>query len=103
MAQGTGGRIFMPALGPDLDKAFADIITELRTQYLLAFYPHNVPPSKDRFHTLEVRANRPELKVSARNGYYEVAGSEPGATDARVSVAPTNTVKAPEKNRKRPQ
>ncbi|MGD0496895.1 MAG: VWA domain-containing protein [Bryobacteraceae bacterium] len=101
MAQGTGGRTFLPALGPDLDKAFVDIITELRTQYLLGFYPHNAPPSNDRFHTLEVRVNRPELKVSARNGYYGIAGSEAGASDARVSVAPGNASTSTEKSKPR--
>ncbi len=46
MAKGTGGRTFMPSIGADLDKAFTDIITDLRTQYLLGYYPQNVPPSE---------------------------------------------------------
>jgi Ca-activated chloride channel family protein len=70
MADGTGGRTFLPSLGAELDRAFSDIIDELRTQYLLGFYPRNVPLTKDRFHKLEVRVKRPELRVSARNGYY---------------------------------
>ena len=49
MAQGTGGRYFCPPSGAELDKAFADIITELRTQYLLAFYPQNVPLDQGPF------------------------------------------------------
>ena len=43
MAKGTGGRTFMPTIGPELDKAFTAIITELRTQYMLGYYPQNVP------------------------------------------------------------
>ncbi|PWU05560.1 MAG: hypothetical protein C5B51_14130, partial [Terriglobia bacterium] len=70
MADGTGGRTFLPSLGAELDRAFSDIISELRTQYLLGFYPHNVPLNKDPFHKLETRVKRPELRVSARNGYY---------------------------------
>jgi Ca-activated chloride channel family protein len=70
MADGTGGRTFLPSLGAELDRAFSDIIDELRTQYLLGFYPRNVPLTKDRFHKLDVRVKRPELRVSARNGYY---------------------------------
>ena len=70
MADGTGGRTFLPSLGAELDRAFSEIIDELRTQYLLGFYPRNVPLTKDRFHKLEVRVKRPELRVSARNGYY---------------------------------
>jgi Ca-activated chloride channel family protein len=70
MADGTGGRTFLPSLGAEIDRAFSDIIDELRTQYLLGFYPRNVPLTKDRFHKLEIRVKRPELRVSARNGYY---------------------------------
>ncbi len=86
MAQGTGGRSFLPSSGPQLDKTFNDIITELRTQYVLDFYPRRVPLTKDPFHKLEVHVKRPELRVSARNGYYGEA--EGSSSDARVTVTP---------------
>jgi Ca-activated chloride channel family protein len=70
MAMGTGGRVFEPALGAALDTAFSDIIKDLRTQYLLAYYPKNVPLTKNRFHHLLVRTHRPDLRVTSRNGYY---------------------------------
>ena len=70
LARGTGGRVFEPTLGSALDGAFADILKELRTQYLLGYYPHDTPLTKDRFHHLEVRVNRPGLQVISRNGYY---------------------------------
>lgn len=70
LAQGTGGRVFEPTLGTALDTAFGDILKELRTQYLLGYYPHDTPLTKNRFHKLEVRVNRPGLQVLARNGYY---------------------------------
>ena len=73
MSAGTGGRVFAPAVGPDLDKAFADILRDLRTQYLLGFYPRGIPPSKNRFHRLEVRVSRPGLRVQTRSGYYGMA------------------------------
>jgi Ca-activated chloride channel family protein len=74
LAQGTGGRVFTPGLGAELDRAFDDILRELRTQYLIGFYPKNVPPTSERFHTLKVSisnasANR-GLRVSTRSGYY---------------------------------
>jgi Ca-activated chloride channel family protein len=99
MAKGTGGRTFMPSLGAELDKAFTSIITELRTQYLLGYYPQNVPLTKDRFHKLEVRVLRPDLRVSARNGYYgEVeGGGAGGASEDRVSVSPDRQSKPPKK------
>jgi Ca-activated chloride channel family protein len=74
LAAGTGGHVFTPSLGAQLDRAFDDILRELRTQYLIGFYPKDVPPSKDRFHTLRVTvqnnlANR-GLRVGTRSGYY---------------------------------
>ena len=101
MAQGTGGRVFMPTIGPELDKAFADIVSELRTQYMLGFYPHNVPLTKDRFHKLQVKVSRPELQVSSRNGYYGESEGATGAADARISVAPDNVGTLPDKTKKR--
>ena len=88
MAQGTGGRTFFPSSGPQLDKAFDDIIAELRTEYLIGFYPHGVPPVKDPFHRLQVRLRSPELQVSARNGYYGDADSFSGSAEDRISVSP---------------
>ena len=78
LAAGTGGRVFTPSLGAQLDSAFDDILSELRTQYLVGFYPRDVPPSKDRFHTLKVTvaggasgaAPGRGLRVSTRSGYY---------------------------------
>ena len=88
MADGTGGRTFLPSIGPELDRAFMDIIDELRTQYVLGFYPKDVPLTKDRFHKLEVRVNRQDLRVSARNGYYGEAEGGDATPDARISVTP---------------
>ncbi len=89
MADGTGGRCFQPTVGAELDKAFTSIITELRTQYLLAYYPQNVPLNKDRFHKLAVRVTHPDLRAFARNGYYgEVEGGRGGSPEDRVTVSP---------------
>ena len=71
----TGGRVFLPTLGEKLDRAFDDILTELRTQYMIAYYPQNVPPTKNRFHTVVVRMRRPDLRAVTRSGYY--GDSEP--------------------------
>ena len=70
LARGTGGRVFEPTLGAALDDAFTGILRELRTQYLVAYYPQNVPLTKERFHKLEVRVRRPGLQILCRNGYY---------------------------------
>jgi Ca-activated chloride channel family protein len=84
LAAGTGGRVFTPNLGEQLDRAFDDILRELRTQYLIGFYPKDVPPSKDRFHTLKVTVQSSAvnrgLRVSTRSGYYgEANEGRPGS------------------------
>jgi Ca-activated chloride channel family protein len=84
LGQRTGGRVFAPSVGAALDKAFTDVLQELRTQYLLGFYPRNVPPTKNRFHQLSITINRPDLRVSARNGYYGESESA-AAPEARPS------------------
>ena len=79
-AQGTGGRVFLPTVGKELDAAFRQILEELRTQYLVAYYPKDVPLTKNRFHRLEVRLDNPNLRPSTRSGYYGEyeSTSEPG-------------------------
>ena len=88
MAQGTGGRTFYPGLNAQLDRAFADILRELRTQYVLGFYPRGAPITKDPFHRLEVRVKSAELRVSARNGYYGEAEGSGSEDPSRISVTP---------------
>jgi len=88
LSQGTGGRVFLPTVGAEMDKAFAQLIADLRTQYLLAYYPKNVPLSKNRFHRLEVRVRDPRLRVLARNGYYGEADTNSGSSRGNISIAP---------------
>lgn len=70
LAKGTGGMVFKPDLGRALDGAFDDILTALRTQYLLGYYPRDVPLTKNRFHSLRVDVDRPGLRIITRTGYY---------------------------------
>jgi Ca-activated chloride channel homolog len=69
LAQSTGGKVFMPGVN-GLDMVFDEILTDLRTQYLLGFYPKGVPVTKEPFHKLSITANRPNLRVLSRTGYY---------------------------------
>jgi Ca-activated chloride channel family protein len=66
----TGGKVFFPTAGEALDLVFQDILKDLRTQYMLAYYPRNVPPSRDRFHRVAITVKRPSYSVAARNGYF---------------------------------
>ena len=88
LALRTGGRVFQPELGAALDQAFDQIIRDLRTQYLIGFYPKDVPLTKERFHALEVTAADPRLMVKARNGYYGEATRSAPVQTGSVSVRP---------------
>ena len=70
LAAGTGGRPFYPSVGTELDRVFAEILRDLRTQYLVGYYPHGVATDA-KFHTVRLElARRPDLRVSTRAGYY---------------------------------
>jgi Ca-activated chloride channel family protein len=69
-ASNTGGRVFFPSDAAGLDKAFAEILLDLRTQYLLGYYPKNLPKDAKVFHEVKVSVKRPDLQVSTRSGYY---------------------------------
>ena len=65
----TGGRVFYPTVA-DLDKAFGEILIDLRTQYLLGYYPKDLPKDAKSFHPVTVHVKRPDLRASTRSGYY---------------------------------
>jgi Ca-activated chloride channel family protein len=88
LAAGTGGHVFLPTLGAEMDQAFTHLIQDLRTQYLLAYYPKDVPLTKNRFHRLEVRVRDPRLRVLARNGYYGEAETKYGSPSGKILVVP---------------
>lgn len=70
LTQSTGGKVFAPSLGAGIDSAFDDILSDLRTQYMIGFYPRAVPPAKDAFHRLNITVKGRDLRVIARTGYY---------------------------------
>lgn len=88
LSLGTGGHVFAPTLGAEMDKAFTHLIEDLRTQYLLAYYPKDVPLTKNRFHRLDVKVRNPALRVLARNGYYGEAEGSSGGPSRKISVVP---------------
>lgn len=79
LANDTGGRVFQPAGAAALDEAFTQILQDLRTQYLVAFYPRNLPPDTPRFHLVRVELSRKDLRATTRTGYY---GDAPAAGSA---------------------
>jgi Ca-activated chloride channel family protein len=71
LAEQTGGKHFYVGEG-GLDKAFAQVSDDLRTQYLMGYYPKNQEPGRD-FHRITVtvpRAATDVYKVRNKVGYY---------------------------------
>ncbi|HEX5432432.1 MAG TPA: VWA domain-containing protein [Bryobacteraceae bacterium] len=70
MATETGGRVFVPSVGDELDRAFTQILRDLRTQYLIGYYPRNLPANAPHFHPVRVELSRADLRAITRTGYY---------------------------------
>ncbi len=70
IASETGGRAFFPRNEEDLDKAYAQIEEDLRSQNILTYQPNN--EARDgSFRTIQVRVkNRKDLTVRHRRGYF---------------------------------
>lgn len=70
IADATGGRAFFPFQITEVSNAFAEIQTELRSQYALAYTPADLIPN-GHYHSIEILAqNRKGLRVRSRHGYY---------------------------------
>jgi Ca-activated chloride channel homolog len=71
LAEDTGGRYFYATSAPQLDDAFRQISDELRTQYLLAYYPSQQLSNSDyRQIRVSVKSAETGLKIRHRTGYY---------------------------------
>jgi Ca-activated chloride channel homolog len=77
LAEQTGGKHFYVDQG-GLDKAFARVSDDLRTQYLLGYYPRNQVPGTE-FHRLNVtipRAAQGDFNIRHKTGYYAEAATD---------------------------
>jgi Ca-activated chloride channel family protein len=78
LAEQTGGKSFYASDG-GLDKAFARVSDDLRTQYLLGYYPHDQVLGLN-FHRLQVtvpRAAADDFNIRYRSGYYADSPAAP--------------------------
>jgi Ca-activated chloride channel family protein len=73
LSEDTGGKYFYATTLPQLDQAFRTISDELRTQYLLAYYPSQRIADSD-FRRIEVKLaginSVADYKTRHRTGYY---------------------------------
>jgi Ca-activated chloride channel family protein len=77
LAEQTGGKSYYVNEG-GLDKAFAKVSEDLRTQYLIGYYPKNQEPGRDfhRIHVTVPRAAAENFNLRFRTGYYADAPAQ---------------------------
>jgi VWFA-related protein len=68
----TGGFVLAAQENSDLKTAFVTIEKILRSQYALAYPPPGLE-ANGNFRSIEVKSNKPGLRIHARNGYYAPA------------------------------
>jgi VWFA-related protein len=66
----SGGRVQEIPRIDDVDVALREVLTELREQYVLGYYPSTLQ-GPGTWHEVEVRVGRPGARVRSREGYRE--------------------------------
>ena len=72
LADKSGGRLLRADTLASLPDAFAQIAAELRTQYMLGYYPLN-KERDDRYRKIKVETSRKNVVIRARPGYIATA------------------------------
>lgn len=72
LADKSGGRLLRADTLRSLPDAFAQIAAELRTQYLIGYYPLN-KDRDDRYRNIKVATTRKNVAIRARPGYVAAA------------------------------
>lgn len=72
LAEKSGGRLLRADTLASLPDAFGQIAAELRTQYMLGYYPLN-KDRDDRYRKIKVETTRKNVAVRARPGYIATA------------------------------
>jgi VWFA-related protein len=89
LSENTGGFAVLNANDPT--KQIEQIYQENQHYYLLGYQPSN-PRTEGRFRKVEVRANRPDVTVRTRNGYFEPRKAKANAPAAAATPAVTSAL-----------
>lgn len=77
LAEDTGGRAFFTGTTLELERGFANVTKELRSQYLIAYSPSN-DKFDGKFRQIEVKLpNKKDMKVRTRKGYPAISRTGP--------------------------
>jgi VWFA-related protein len=75
IARRTGGHAFEAKKRDDIQPIYKLISEELQGQYVLTYTPDK-PDTEGGFHKVVVKANKGDLEVTTREGYYAPGGTE---------------------------
>jgi VWFA-related protein len=78
----TGGQVDAEFRKNGIEKSFARLAEEVRTQYMIGYYTHE-PFIDGKYRSIEVKVLRPNLTVIAKSGYW------PAAVDAHREAPAT--------------
>jgi len=78
LAAGTGGRFFLRS--SNVAPVFAALDDVSSTYYVLTY--SSPAPEDGKFHSIDVRLAKPDLKINARKGYVRIPNPPPVATRA---------------------
>jgi VWFA-related protein len=73
-ASATGGEVFTELSRDNIEIAYARATGDARNQYTLGYTTRATPSSAYR--DIEVRVNRPSLKITAKSGYYPLPAGQ---------------------------
>jgi VWFA-related protein len=82
----TGGQSDPEFRQGGIEKSFAKITEEVRTQYTVGYYTH-LNPLNEAFRKTEVRVLRPGLTIISKEGYYPTASDSRPAPPTPTAVA----------------
>jgi VWFA-related protein len=90
IAHDTGGRAFIGS--NNIREALTRGVQDAATYYTVAYEPDKAPQSEMKYHNLEVKVARPDVKLTYRRGYYslpqEAISPEVGVAALRGSLQP---------------
>jgi hypothetical protein len=70
IAHDTGGRAFIGS--NNIREALTRGVQDAATYYTVAYEPDKTPQSEMKYHNLEVKVARPDVKLTYRRGYYSL-------------------------------
>ena len=84
----TGGETFIQYGDVEMHDAFARILRNLRTQYLIGYYPPERTEATERFRPVDLKVRQPDATVLARKEYYVPKTARRRGSGDKISLRP---------------